>query len=63
MATRRRNPDFVQMNLVLSADTPVDLPSEQQAELALTLAELLIQAWTEVAAKQGGGGDESKVDS
>ena len=59
MARRRRNPDFVQMNLALSADAPANLPREQQAELALTLAELLIQAWTEATR---GAIDESETD-
>ena len=61
MARRKSNADFVQMNLALSADVPTHLPREQQMELALTLAELLIQAWTEAVAEQGGV-DESETD-
>jgi hypothetical protein len=62
MARARRNPDFVQMNLTLSTEVAAQLPGEQQAELALTLAELLIQAWTETMKEQGGV-DESKTDA
>jgi hypothetical protein len=62
MARRRRNPDFAQMNLTLSAEGPGHLPEEQQVELALTLAELLIQAWTEATEKEGGV-DESETDA
>ncbi|MDE3158597.1 MAG: hypothetical protein KGM92_07490 [Acidobacteriota bacterium] len=61
MARGKGNPDFVQMNLALSADMPAHLPHQQQTELALTLAELLIQAWTEAIVKQGGV-DESETD-
>ena len=62
MARRRRDPDFAQMNLTLSTDGPAHLPEEQQTELALTLAELLMQAWTEATERQGGV-DESETDA
>jgi hypothetical protein len=62
MGRRKRNPDFMQMNLALSAGVPADLPREQRAELARTLAELLIQAWTEATVEQGGV-DESETHS
>lgn len=62
MARRRRNLDFAQMNLTLSDEGPAHLPEEQQSDLALTLAELLIQAWTEATEKQGGV-DESETDA
>lgn len=62
MARGKRDPDFAQMNLTLSAEVTTPLPGEQQTELALILAELLIQAWTEAMEKQGGV-DESETDA
>ena len=47
MDRRKRNVDLLQMNLALPAEKSADLPREQRTELALALAELFIQAWTE----------------
>jgi hypothetical protein len=47
MSTRKRKIELLQMNLALPAEIPADLPREQETELALALAELLIQAWKE----------------
>lgn len=64
MATRKRKIKLLQMNLALPVDIPADLPREQETELALALAELLIQAWREATtSSQRGVQNEPEINS
>ena len=64
MAIKKRKIELLQMNLALPAEIPADLPREQETELALALAELLIQAWREATTNsQIGVQNEPEINS
>ena len=54
---KRKKPDFAQMNLALATATPVELPDSKQRELALALADLLVNAVINNDESKGTGAD------
>jgi hypothetical protein len=56
--TRQTKPNAYQLNLGLLTEGPMDLPKQQQTELAAALADMLLQAVaapeTEIGSREAG---------
>lgn len=52
----KKTPETIQMNLLFCDSKPMMLPDDKQRELAIALADLLLNAATESTEPDSGGG-------